>query len=62
MYAGGRQRVDEGVFEMGVTSPTEVGRAQLGAKFAAPVPLPEDWGCTGLSSTGMVLYLNVGYT
>lgn len=48
------------MFEMDVTSPAEVGRAQLGGEFAVPVSLPEDWSCIGLSSTGMVLHLNVG--
>lgn len=49
-----------GVFEMGVASPAEVGRAQLGDEFVVPLPHPEDWSCIGLSSIGMVLHLNVG--
>lgn len=40
---------------MSVTSPAAAGRAQLGDEFAFPVSLPEDWSCTGLSSTGMGL-------
>lgn len=44
------------MFEMGVTSPAEVGRTQLDSEFAVPVSLPEDWGCIGLTSTGMVCW------